>query len=109
MEDLEEDVIPEVGDVIVTSGLGGSYERGLIVGAVTSVNKTASNSTGAIIVSPNDSASLLEEVIVVFKAPDVAAAEAAAARAQAEAEAAAALAEDEWSWQDDEDYYGGYE
>ena len=109
LEDLEEDVIPEVGDVIVTSGLGGSYERGLIVGAVTSVNKTASNSTGAIIVSPNDSASLLEEVIVVFKAPDVAAAEAAAARAQAEAEAAAALAENEWSWQDDEDYYGGYE
>lgn len=89
LEDLDEDVIPAVGDVVVTSGLGGSYERGLIVGAVVSVNKTANNSTGSIVVSPNDSASLLEEVIVVFKAPDVAAAE-AAAQAKAEAEAVAA-------------------
>lgn len=85
LEDLDEGVIPEVGDVIVTSGLGGSYQRGLIVGAVVSVNKTANNTTGSIIVSPNDSASLLEEVIVVFKAPDVAAAEAAAAKKEAEA------------------------
>lgn len=94
MEDLNEDVIPAVGDVVVTSGLGGSYERGLIVGAVASVNKTVSNPTGAVIVNPNDSASVLEEVIVVFKAPDVAAAEKAAeeARAKAEAEAAAAAA-----------------
>lgn len=97
LEDLDEDVIPEVGDVIVTSGLGGSYERGLIVGAVVNVNRTASNSTGSVIVSPNDSASLLEEVIVVFTAPDVAAAEAAAeaAAVQAEAEAAATRAQEE--------------
>ncbi len=86
LEDLDEDVIPEIGDVIITSGLGGSYERGLIVGAVVSVNKTTNNATGAIIVSPNDSASLLEEVIVVFTAPDVAAAEEAAARAKEEEE-----------------------
>lgn len=85
LEDLDENVIPEVGDVIVTSGLGGSYERGLIVGAVVSSNKTVNNATGSVIVSPNDSASMLEEVIVVFTAPDVAAAE-AAARAKEEAE-----------------------
>ena len=92
LEDLDEDVIPSVGDVIVTSGLGGSYERGLIVGSVVSVNKTASNPTGSIVVNPNDSASVLEEVIVVFTAPDVAAAEKAAeeaAAAKAEEEAAA--------------------
>ena len=71
LEDLDEDVIPEVGDVIVTSGLGGSYERGLIVGAVVNVNKTAANPLGTVIVNPNDSARMLEEVIVVFKAPDV--------------------------------------
>ena len=87
LEDLKEDVIPEVGDVIVTSGLGGSYERGLIVGAVVNVNKSANNPSGTIIVSPNDSASLLEEVIVVFKAPDVTAAEAAAEKAKAAEEA----------------------
>ena len=104
LEDLEEEVIPEVGDVVVTSGLGGSYERGLIVGAVISVNKTASNPGGTIIVSPNDSASLLEEVIVVFKAPDVAAAEAAAAKAEAEAAEAKAQAERESreeEWEED--------
>ena len=94
LEDLGEDVIPSVGDVIVTSGLGGSYERGLIVGSVVSVNKSANNPTGQIVINPNDSASVLEEVIVVFKAPDVAAAEkaaeeAAAAKAAEEAEARA--------------------
>ena len=103
LEDLKEDVIPEVGDVIVTSGLGGSYERGLIVGAVVSVNKSANNPTGSIIVSPNDSASLLEEVIVVFKAPDMAAEEAAKAKAQAEEEAARAQAEAEQRSQEEEE------
>ena len=93
LEDLEEDQIPQVGDVVVTSGLGGSYERGLIVGAVVSVNKTASNTTGSIIVTPNDEASMLEEVIVVFTAPDVAAAEAAAEEAKAKEEAEKAAQE----------------
>lgn len=103
LEDLDESVIPEVGDVIVTSGLGGSYERGLIVGAVVRVDKTESNTTGAVIVSPNDSASLLEEVIVVFNAPDVAAAEAAAEKAEAEAADARAQAEAwEQEWEDEE-------
>ena len=69
LEDLDEDQIPEVGDVVVTSGLGGSYQSGLIVGTIVSVDKTATNSTGSIVVSPNDSASMLEEVIVVFYAP----------------------------------------
>ena len=75
LEDLEEDQIPSVGDVVVTSGLGGSYERGLIVGMVVSVNKTAANTTGSVIVSPNDNASALEEVHVVFSAPNAPAAE----------------------------------
>lgn len=108
LEDLDEDVIPEVGDVIITSGLGGSYERGLIIGAVVSVNKSANNPTGAIVVSPNDSASLLEEVIVVFEAPGVLAEEAAAAQAAAEAAEATSQTngdseeyyEDEWYGED---------
>jgi len=95
LEDLDEDVIPEIGDVVTTSGLGGSYERGLIVGAVVNVDKTSNNATGSVLVSPNDSASLLEEVIVVFTAPDVAAAEAAAAREKEEAENNARGGDDE--------------
>ena len=92
LEDLDEDVIPEEGDVIVTSGLGGSYERGLVIGTVVSVSKTASDTTGAVIVSPNGDASMLQEVIVVFSAPDVEAAEKAkkeADEAKAAQEAAA--------------------
>lgn len=92
LEDLGEDVIPQVGDVVVTSGLGGSYERGLIVGSVVSVNKTTNNPTGTILVNPNDDASVLEEVIVVFNAPDVEAAEKAAEKAAAEKAAQEAAA-----------------
>ena len=67
LEDVDEDKLPEVGDVIVTSGLGGSYERGLIVGSVVSLGD--SSSTSSIVVNPNDNAEMLEEVVVVFKAP----------------------------------------
>ena len=66
LEDIEDDKIPEVGDVIITSGLGGSYSRGLIVGSVVSVGRTAGTAGGSIVVSPNDRADMLEEVIVVM-------------------------------------------
>ena len=72
LEDVDEDQMPVEGDVILTSGLGGSYERGLIVGAVVSVGDSTSSAVGRIIVNPNDTAEMLEEVIVVFKAPQVA-------------------------------------
>ena len=112
LEDLDEDVIPEVGDVVVTSGLGGSYERGLIIGAVVSVNKTASDSTGDVIVEPNGNASILEEVIVVFSAPDVEAAEKAKAEAEEAkaAQEAARAQEEEAQYQEamGEGYDGSY-
>jgi len=65
LEDIEDDKIPVEGDVVITSGLGGSYSSGLIVGTVVSVNRTANNTSGSIVVRPNDNAELLEEVIVV--------------------------------------------
>ena len=71
LEDFDEDQLPVEGDVILTSGLGGSYERGLIVGAVASVGDSASSTSGRIIINPNASAEMLEEVIVVIKAPKV--------------------------------------
>ena len=71
LEDIDEDKLPVEGDVILTSGLGGSYERGLIVGAVASVGDSASSTSGRIIINPNASAEMLEEGIVVFKAPNV--------------------------------------
>lgn len=65
LEVVDEDEIPQVGDVVVTSGLGGSYPSGLIVGTVVSVNASTGNATGRIVVSQNASVSALEEVLVV--------------------------------------------
>lgn len=110
LEDLDEDVIPEEGDIIVTSGLGGSYERGLFIGTVVSVSKTENDSTGDVIVDPNGDASLLEEVIVVFSAPDVEAAEKAQKEAE-EAKAAqqAAAEQEEAEAAEEAGLYEGYE
>ena len=95
LEDVEKDEIPEVGDVVITSGLGGSYQSGLIVGTVVSVGKTAGNSSGDIIVNPNDSASMLEEVLVVMDSAALAKAQEAQEAQQAEADTSpAAAAED---------------
>ncbi len=71
LEDIDEDKLPVEGDVILTSGLGGSYERGLIVGAVAGIGDSATSGSGRIIINPNASVDMLEEVIVVFKAPKV--------------------------------------
>ena len=41
-----------VGDVIVTSGLGGSYARGLIIGTVVKVDAQQGDTSRRIVVSP---------------------------------------------------------
>ena len=65
LENVDEANWPVVGDVIVTSGLGGSYVRGLIIGTVVRVDAAAGNATGRIVVKPNDTAASLSEVLVV--------------------------------------------
>lgn len=68
LQNIDADVQVNVGDVVLTSGLGGSYTRGLLIGTVVRVDGQTGDATRKIIVSPNDSASALEEVIVVFSA-----------------------------------------
>ena len=68
LENVEADVQVAVGDVVLTSGLGGSYTRGLLIGLVVSVEGNQGDSSRRIVVSPNETASNLEEVIVVFSA-----------------------------------------
>lgn len=63
--DIDEDVEVKVGDVVVTSGLGGGYFRGLIVGSVARIEEGNGQSVRQIVVSPNDTVSGLEEVMVV--------------------------------------------
>ena len=65
LEDLDADAEVNVGDVIVTSGLGGSYARGLIIGTVVKVDAQQGDTSRRIVVSPNDSINTLEDVLVV--------------------------------------------
>lgn len=65
LENVDEANTPIVGDVIVTSGLGGSYVRGLIIGTVVRVDAGKGNATGRIVITPNDTAASLSEVLVV--------------------------------------------
>lgn len=65
LEDLDADAEVNVGDVIVTSGLGGSYARGLIIGTVVKVDGQQGETSRRVLVSPNDSIDTLEDVLVV--------------------------------------------
>ena len=66
LEDLDADAVVNPGDVVVTSGLGGSYTRGLIIGTVVKVDASQGDATRRVVVSPNDTTGTLEEVLVVF-------------------------------------------
>ncbi len=70
LENISADVNVEVGDVVLTSGLGGSYTKGLLIGQVVRVSGKASDYTRTIVVSPNEEVESLEEVIVVFSASE---------------------------------------
>ncbi|WP_296010359.1 rod shape-determining protein MreC [uncultured Adlercreutzia sp.] len=73
LENIGADVNIQVGDVVLTSGLGGSYTRGLVIGTVARVEGSAGTDTRKIIVAPNGTVSLMEEALVVFSAADDAA------------------------------------
>lgn len=68
LENVGDDVSVNIGDVVLTSGLGGSYTKGLLIGTVVRVDGSTADATRKIIVSPNESASAFEEVIVVTSA-----------------------------------------
>ena len=68
LENVDSAVEVKVGDVIVTSGLGGSYFRGMELGTVSAVRASAGTSDRTIVVSPLAVADPLEEVTVVTSA-----------------------------------------
>ena len=65
-EYLDDAVQVKVGDVVVTSGMGGSFPAGITIGTVTNVVNQAGTSDRTVIVSPLSTADALEEVTVVF-------------------------------------------
>ncbi|MCD8316171.1 MAG: rod shape-determining protein MreC [Eggerthellaceae bacterium] len=68
LENIGADVNVEVGDVVLTSGLGGSYQKGLLIGTVVQIEGKQGDASRSIVVSPNQSTSLIEDVLVVFSA-----------------------------------------
>lgn len=54
------------GDVLITSGLGGSYTRGLMVGTVARIDESQGGASRQITVAPNEETGPLQEVTVVL-------------------------------------------
>ena len=65
LEDVGDEVDVEQGDVLLTSGLGGGYFRGIMVGTVLKVEGEAAAGSRKIIVEPTGSDRPFEEVYVV--------------------------------------------
>lgn len=66
LEGIDSSVEVKQGDAIITSGLGGGYYRGLVVGLVSRVEQYPGDATRTIIVTPNASFDNLSEVLVVL-------------------------------------------
>lgn len=66
LEGLSADAEVQPGDIVLTSGLGGSYVKGLLIGTVVKVDARSGETTRRAVVSSNDGVSALEEVLVVF-------------------------------------------
>ena len=65
LQNLDEDAQVAVGDIVITSGLGGSYVSGLTIGTVVRVDAGEGGTPATVVVFPNAKASALEEVVVV--------------------------------------------
>ncbi|MFZ2756747.1 MAG: rod shape-determining protein MreC [Atopobiaceae bacterium] len=67
---IQTDLTVNVGDTVVTSGLGGVFPKGLPLGKVTSVNKPTGAIYYEIVVQPFTTAQSYEEVLVITSLTD---------------------------------------
>lgn len=65
LEDVDSSAEVNAGDVVITSGLGGGFYRGILIGTVVKVDGQQGDTNRRIIVEPNDTTGPLEEVMVV--------------------------------------------
>ncbi|MCF0231483.1 MAG: rod shape-determining protein MreC, partial [Enterococcus sp.] len=56
---------PKPGEAVLTSGLGGSFVSGLMVGTILRVDEDSSKAEKTIVVSANEKPSSLEDVYIV--------------------------------------------
>ncbi|WP_251178790.1 rod shape-determining protein MreC [Adlercreutzia agrestimuris] len=68
LEGLPIDAEINPGDIVLTSGLGGSYAKGLLIGTIVTIDERSGHATRRAVVSANSEAQALEEVLVVFSA-----------------------------------------
>ncbi len=66
LEGIDETVDITEGEAVITSGLGGGYFRGLVIGVVSKVEQRQGDATRTIVVTPNASFDNLSEVLVVL-------------------------------------------
>lgn len=71
LENIDADVSVNIGDVVLTSGLGGSYTKGLLIGTVVRVEGQTGDDARKIVVAQNEQITALEEIMVVFSASEV--------------------------------------
>ena len=55
LEGIDDNVEIKEGDVVITSGLGGGYYRGLVVGMITKIEQRPGSASRTIVVTPNAS------------------------------------------------------
>ena len=89
LEDMDEDAQVQAGDVVITSGLGGGFFRGIMVGTVVKVDERPGSVERTVVVEPNASTAAYEEATVIISM-DSDAAEAAVERQAAIANGQAA-------------------
>ena len=75
LEGIEDTVEVKEGDVVITSGLGGGYYRGLVVGMITKIEQRPGSLSRTIVVTPNASFNNISEALVVIAMGDANAAD----------------------------------
>ncbi len=66
LEGVDESVEVTEGEAVITTGLGGGYYRGLVIGVVSSVEQRQGDATRTIVITPNASFDSISEVLVVL-------------------------------------------
>lgn len=66
LENVDENVEVKEGEAVITSGLGGGYFRGLVIGTVARIETNQSDGTRTIVITPNATLSNISEVLVVI-------------------------------------------
>lgn len=66
LDGIDETVDVKEGDAVITSGIGGGYYRGLVVGTVSKIQQSQGDATRTIVVTPNADFGNIAEALVVI-------------------------------------------